>query len=203
MKLIGKTSILTFAFVFLVFQAIALSGSWELAKEKNGVKVFTRTSASSSLKDSKAMVNLPANSDKVIELLNNFDNYPKWMHKCTKGKLLKRISETECYVYTVIDSPWPVSDRDLITHVVATEKNDGTIILEMKGIGDFIPKKDGMVRITDFDGFWKIAPADNNTVDLIYQFHTDPAGSIPDWMANMTSVDIPYFTLENMKKRLK
>ena len=73
----------------------------------------------------------------------------------------------------------------------------------MKGAADYIPKKDGMVRITEFSGFWKITPASNGTVDLVYQFHTDPGGSIPDWMANMTSIDIPYFTLEKMKEQVK
>ena len=203
MKSFSKISVLTLVLAFFAFQAIALSGSWELAKEKNGIKVYTRTSASSSLKDSKATVSLEANSDRVIELLNDFDNYPKWMYKCTAGKMLKKVSDTEFYVYTVIDSPWPVADRDLISHVTATEKSDGTIILDMKGAADYVPKKDGMVRITEFSGFWKITPASNGTVDLVYQFHTDPGGSIPDWMANMTSIDIPYFTLEKMKEQVK
>ncbi|MGB1205918.1 MAG: START domain-containing protein [Chitinophagales bacterium] len=203
MKSIKKTSILTFAFAFLALQAIALSEAWELAKEKNAIKVYTRTSSSSTLKDSKAMVSLPVNPSKVIEFLNDFDNYPTWMHKCSKAKLLKKASDMEYYVYMVIDSPWPVSDRDLISHVTATEKSDGTIILDMKSAPDFIPKKDGIVRITDFEGFWKIMPTKQHNVDLIYQFHTDPAGNIPNWMANSTAVDIPFFTLENMKKQVR
>ncbi len=182
--------------------AVAL-GDWNLEKDKEGVKVYTRKSATSSLKDSKATVTIKTNVDAVLDLLRDFDNYPKWMYKCSEGRLLKGVSDREFYVYSVIDSPWPVSDRDLATHVTATQEADGTTILKMDGVASYTDKVKDRVRVPEFDGFWKVAPNGDGTVTVTYQFHSDPGGSIPDWMANSTSVDIPYHTLLNMKNKLE
>jgi hypothetical protein len=40
-------------------------------------------------------------------------------------------------------------------------------------------------------------------VDVTYQMHASPGGSIPNWLANQTVVDTPYGTLKALKKHLQ
>jgi len=195
--------------VMLLVAATALAGfaaapdTWSLAKEKGGIKVYTRQSAISSVKDSKGVMQIKASVDDVLGLLRNFDGYTKWMYKCSESKLLKRVSEAEYYVYTVTDAPWPVTDRDLISKVNAEKKPDGTITLKLTGVKDFIPEKPGKVRVPRFSGLWQATPKPNGMVEVLYQLESDPGGSLPDWVANATATDIPFFTLAEMKKLLE
>jgi hypothetical protein len=195
--------LMLFAFVLLGISATTNSGSWQLAKEKDAIKVFTRTSTLGNLKDSKGVMQIKASVDDVIQLLSKFDNYTKWMYKCSESKLLKRVSETEYYVYTVTDAPWPVSDRDLISKVNAEKKADGTVSLKLTGVKDYIPVKPDKVRVPRFSGLWQASPKSNGMVEVTYQLESDPGGSLPDWVANATATDIPYFTLYEMKKLLE
>ncbi len=202
-KNISIAVLMLFAFALLGVSASTNSGSWQLAKEKDAIKVFTRPSALGSLKDSKGVMQIKASVDDVIQLLSKFDNYTKWMYKCSESKLLKRVSETEYYVYTVTDAPWPVSDRDLISKVNAEKKADGTVSLKLTGVKDYIPEKSGKVRVPRFNGLWQASPKSNGMVEVTYQLESDPGGSLPDWVANATATDIPYFTLFEMKKLLE
>lgn len=200
----NKIIALLLAFVFMLFGfTTGGSGTWQLAKEKGDIKVFTRTSAMGSLKDSKGVVQIKASVDDVLNLLRNFDGYTKWMYKCAESKLLKRVSETEYYVYTVTDAPWPVSDRDLIAKVNAEKKADGTVALTLSGVKDYIAEKPGKVRVPRFNGLWQVSPKANGVVEVIYQLESDPGGSLPDWVANATATDIPFYTLSEMKKLLE
>ncbi len=40
---------------------------------------------------------------------------------------------------------------------------------------------------------------ENNNVTVIYQFHGDPGGDVPAWLANSFVVSHPYKTLQNLK----
>ncbi|QQS30140.1 MAG: START domain-containing protein [Sphingobacteriales bacterium] len=194
---------LSLLIVFLLLGIGATNkSSWQLAKEKDAIKVFTRPSSLGNLKDSKGVVQVKASVDDVVELLRKFDGYTKWMYKCSESKLLKQVSETEYYVYTVTDAPWPVSDRDLISKVIAEKKADGTVSFKLTGVKDFIPEKSDKVRVPRFSGLWQASPKPNGMVEIIYQLESDPGGSLPDWLANSTATDIPYYTLLEMKKLL-
>lgn len=190
-------------FSFVLCLPASFAQSWSLSKDKKGVKVYTRPSSTSNLKDAKAVVTINATVQDAIDLLNNFSGYPSWMHECSEGKLLKRVSETEYYVYNVTNAPFPVSDRDLIVHTTATQAADGTVTLNMVGDADYIAEKRGIVRIPNFKGYWKIAPKGEKQIEVTYEFASDPGGSIPAWLANQTSTDLPLNTLINMKNKLE
>lgn len=177
--------------------------SWEVAKEKSAVKVYTKDNPGSSVKASKASVIINATVDDALNLLRDFENYPSWMYECSEGKLLKEISEEEYYVYTITDAPWPVTDRDLIVHVKASEAADGTVTLNMEGAADFIEETKGLVRVPEFKGAWILKPLKEGQIEVTYKMANHPGGSIPDWVANMTATDIPLFTLIEMKKSLE
>lgn len=177
---------------------------WTLVKDKNNIQVFTRPQAKNpSLKSAKGTVTINTTQEKILEFMQDYDNYPNWMHQCGEGKLLKQLSQTEKYVYTTIDAPWPVSDRDLITHVLVTKDENETITLKMTGVADYIPEKSSHVRIPSFSGMWQFQPVGSQQVNVIYQYSSDPGGSLSDWAANASVVDIPYNTLYNMRKQLE
>ena len=46
----------------------------------------------------------------------------EWVPDCSESREIERLDVRTTWVYSVTDSPWPVSDRDTVVEVVA-EKN--------------------------------------------------------------------------------
>jgi hypothetical protein len=51
-----------------------------------------------------------------------------------------------------------------------------------------------------FKATWIFKPLSKNTVSVEYQLLVDPAGDVPAWFVNLTMVDGPLKTIQNMKK---
>jgi len=188
--------------LFAAFIAPDMAAQWTLKKDKNGVKIYTRVVEGSSLKEFKGMVDIRTTAEAAKGLILDLDSYPEWNHNCLESRLLHKNSENDFYGVTLTGAPWPVQDREAIVRTEVMEK-DGSIILKMTAAPNYIPQKDGVVRIPKMDGFWKISPRSNGMVEVIQQVHASPGGRIPDWLANSAVVDTPYNTLLNMKRRLE
>lgn len=193
----------TLCLVVFSLGVYATGSGWQLAKEKSGVKVYTHDNYSNGMKGAKGVVQIRATVDQALDLLRNFSSYPQWMYQCSEAKLLKQISDTEFQVYSVVDAPFPVSDRDLVSTVSASQDASGAITLRLGCLPKGHPEKSGKVRIPRFEGAWILTPKTNGTIEVVYQYASDPGGSIPTWVANASLTDIPLYTLIKMKEKLE
>ncbi|MGH8352275.1 MAG: START domain-containing protein, partial [Pseudomonas sp.] len=51
------------------------------------------------------------------------------------------------------------------------------------------------------EGLWKLVPMGGGEVEVTYQVHSEPGGSVPSWLANSFVVDAPYNTLAALRAR--
>ena len=179
------------------------NNGWQLAKKKQGVQVFLKSMPGTKLKASKGIVRIKSSVDEALALLQDFDNLKNWLFSCSESKLIKQVSETEHYVYTVIDAPWPVSDRDLPAKSIASRTPEGGILIKLEAAPDSYPKRKGMVRVKKMQGHWKITPVGSDEIEVEYYLFNDPGGNIPDWAVNTSATDIPLRTLVTMKEKLE
>ncbi|MGB1205917.1 MAG: START domain-containing protein [Chitinophagales bacterium] len=201
LKFYAKSSLLLL-FISFLFCENATAQAWDLAQDKNGVKVSTRKIDGYKLKEFKGETIIKTTSHKVLALLKNIEGYVDWMPDCKESKVLKKISDTEFYQYTVTDAPWPVTDRDNVAHMKINEKENGTIHIVLKGTPDYIAKNSAYVRVPQLQASWKIIPQNNGNTKVVYQGLASAGGSIPDWLANSFVVDTPYETLVKMNKKI-
>jgi hypothetical protein len=59
------------------------------------------------------------------------------------------------------------------------------------------------VRIQYSTGYWRVEPVGEGKNKIIYENHSDPAGSLPAWLTNSSVVNIPFKTLEKMRVIVK
>jgi len=198
---------------FSLFLAIGwlVAGSWAeapadfaLDKDKNGIKVYTRKIEGSSLKEFKGVTSIKTSLTSLVALMDDTDALTKWLHNCSAAKLVQSMNYYERITYTVINAPWPVSDRDTVSYSkIVQDPKSKVITIYLKGMADKYPKQSGKVRVPAMKDFWQFIPSKSGYVTVIYQLHSDPGGSIPDAIANSTATDIPYHTLLNMHKIIK
>jgi len=202
-----KNIFLTFSLaLFMLLSAFSNSktqdGNWHLSKKRNDIKVYTRTVEGFVLKEFKGETNIKASTDKVLEIIKNLDAYTAWMPGCTESKLLKKISDNEYFHYAVREAPWPLFDRDAITHIKIEPQKNGEVLIKVVAKPDFIAKKATMVRVPIVKASWQLLPKNDGSTDIIYIGIGSAGGNIPDWLANTAVVTVPYGTLYNLKKAL-
>jgi hypothetical protein len=174
---------------------------WKLEKTGNDIKVYTRQSEGSSIKEFKAVTTVTANMKSLESLIENVSDYPNWQTNIATAKILKQVNKTEQYIYYTTDLPWPMTDRDVVIFSEKTVEVDGTVRYNILSKPDYITGTDDFLRIKNAKGIWQLTPQ-GNKIEIIYQFYGDPAGSIPSSIINMFIVDGPYSTLLNMKKKV-
>jgi hypothetical protein len=187
---------------FLVF--LSSDNDWELKKEKSGVFVYTRSVAGSSFDEFKGVTTINNTSlEKVLTVILDVKNYSSLFPDCKNPKVLKQDGKFYDIHIVEVETPWPVKPRDAIYEQKATLSNDKrNAHISLLPLPDYIPDQKEFIRIQKGTGFWDLEEIASGSVKVTYQFHGDPGGEIPSWLANTFVVTQPYQTLINLKNRL-
>lgn len=196
MKWIQVLSIVLFSLAFSY-----PTGDWELKKDKNGIQIYTRSKVGSNFKEFKAVTTITASVASLVAIMQDTSSYPVLFPLTSHRELLEEEGETFNVQYIQTDVPFPVSDRDgIYSFDYGYDSNTGAVRIYIKSLPDYLPRKKKWVRITTGDGYWKFTPKENGTVEIIYQFHVEPGGSIPAWLANAQVVESPWKAMTGLVK---
>jgi len=174
---------------------------WKLRKEDSGVKIFTRNIAGSPFEEFRGVVTITNTSlTRVLDVIMDVKNYPKNFPNCGSAKVLVQKSKYDDIHYITIDAPWPVTDRDAIYEAATSFSDDGKRAqVKLTPRGDYTEENKNYIRVHNGTGFWELEEIAPNTILVVYQFHADPAGQIPAWVANSVIVMNPLKTLESLR----
>ncbi len=139
----------------------------------------------------------------IVAVIFDTKNYPKWVYGCSGTSTLKTLNDQEIYNYQVTDLPWPLSDRDVVSHFKVFQDPSTLIVTFSKtGMSDYIPDKEGMVRVQHFQSITVLTPLPGDSVQIELEMHLDASGNIPDWVVNDNMVAAPYNSTMSMLKRI-
>jgi hypothetical protein len=192
-----RVHILSFMlFVFTWLSSSAQDG-WELTKETNGIKEYSRFNNQSKLKELKVELTIKAKLTEIASLLLDVDNYSKWSRNLKTSYVLKQVSDDELYFYAEVNVPWPGTNRDLAVHLKISQ-DSGTKVMTIKEVAvpHFIPNKKDIVRIPYSEETWNIVPIDKSNIQITYSIQVDPGGAAPLWLVNLFATKAP---LESFK----
>jgi hypothetical protein len=176
------------------------SNNWKLVKTENDIKIYTRDSESSKIKEFKAVTIVTAKMDYIDKLIENISDYPKWQANIASANVLKQITKTTRYIYYTTCVPWPLTNRDVVLFSEKKIDADGTITYTLTGKPDYIKEKKNFIRIRNIKSICRIKPLENDKIEITFESFGDPEGSIPDSVINLFMADSPYRTLVNLRK---
>jgi len=195
--------------IFSLFQfsfATAQEMQWELALEKNGIKVFTRDVENSQLKAFKGQMTLQGVDISTVEnYLKNFANLPQWLDRCNEAKVLKQHNPENAVVYVSLGMPWPVKDRDVIGLSQMEINQEGTrLTSHIKDIhtNEYHYTVNGRIRAEKLDSKMIFTVEKNGELLVVIEGHAEPGGKIPSWLANLLVTESPFKSLKNIRKEL-
>lgn len=178
---------------------------WNLVKDKQGIKVYTRKVKGIDFKAFRGVTTVETSLASLVALVTDVKAAPTWLANCTRCELLQQINARETLTCAFSKSPaWPVKHRDMVTHNVWVRDDDTSMItLRQTAKPDHIPAKKNVVRIKRLECLWQFTPKPDGIVEIVYQSVSDPGGSIPQWLVNSSVVSQPYQTLQKIRKVIK
>ncbi|HXB44704.1 MAG TPA: START domain-containing protein [Puia sp.] len=184
-----------FAILLLILVAslsVSAQDGWTLKKEKDGIKVYSREDNKSKFNELKVEMTLRARLSEIASLILDIENYSKWSRNLKISYVLKQVSDKELYFYSEVNSPWPANNRDLVVHLKISQ-DTVTKVMTIKAIGvpDFIPPKNGIVRVPFSNETWTVVPIDKSNIRITYHMEIDPGGGAPGWLVNLFAAKAP------------
>lgn len=177
---------------------------WKLKKDKNGLKVYTRDNSASPIKELKMNFSVKASMSAIVLLLQDIEAIPKWVYKCPEAYTLKEVNSNVEYYYNLVDFPWPLDDRDMIVKNVLTQDSITKVVRsESFNEPNYIPEKEGIIRIPSVHLWWTFTPKSNGMVEVEYFLNSDPGGMIPAWIINLAIDQGPSQTIKRFRKILE
>lgn len=179
----------------------ALDLPWELKRDRDGIAIYTAVVPDSKHKAVRSVMMLEGvRLSELTALVRDPDACPDWADLCKRAEVVETVSETEMYVYTLNDLPWPVTDRDAIAHVRwAQDAETGAVTMRASLVPDKLPVTDGTIRIQYGETSWTFMPQDDGRVEVASFAHIDPSGATPAWLTNRLLVDSPHTTNTAMR----
>jgi hypothetical protein len=191
-------------FLALLLPGHAAAQSWNLAKEKDGIKVYTRNEAGKSLKSYKGTALIHAPAEKIFTLIEDVNHTDWWDPNLSQIKVLDYEKNRRTRYYLVYDSPWPVANRDLCVEVTVNIDPARTVFsacaVPLTGV---VPEKEDKVRIRDYRQSWIITASGPNWSNVVLEGFVDPDGNIPDWISNLVVTEAPFGAIEGVRKRVE
>ncbi|CAM4016903.1 START domain-containing protein [Pseudoalteromonas byunsanensis] len=123
--------------------------------------------------------------DSLLNVMNDTKAAPQWLSSVSFVEVLERPNLAQAIVYTYIDSPWPVSNRDMLTHSCLSQISDHGYRLDIVSIEDGEPRSKA-IRVEPVRGYWLLSETEQG-LNIEHQIYADPNGALPNWLINKTA----------------
>ncbi|MAZ49548.1 MAG: hypothetical protein CME65_13390 [Halobacteriovoraceae bacterium] len=196
-------SVLFLGLLSLPVYSLNLESGWKKISEKDGIKVYTKSTKDSPIQYLRAKGVISAKVENICAILRSVETAVDWTPNLIERSYVKNISDTEAILYDVSNMPWPVTDREMVLHhkLSVTEDRDA-LVLDFKSVDNPKAKRDkDYVRAKIEFGQLRFKPVENGKkTEMEMIVLVDPMGSIPVWIVNLLQVSIPYDFLMALNK---
>jgi hypothetical protein len=163
--------------------------TWKLTVHDKDLEIYSRPRAGSPHKEFKAVGTIDAPSRAVGAVIDDFENYPKFMPFTTECRLVKQDGDTMIGYQRL--SPKICADRDYTLRVrkKALPVPDGVLYTSRWSPANELgpPEQKGVVRIKICEGGWRLEPQGPGKTLATYSIYAD-SGPLPSFIADRVSM---------------
>jgi hypothetical protein len=171
---------------------------WQLAKDKDGIKVYVSEVTNCDYYAFKAVMSVRTIESKIVEILKDANNYSDWFAFTASAKLISQ-TENEQIVFIETDYPWPFSNECMNYKMVFEKLQNDKLKISIVGINSTV-KCDYSLKKAN--GYILLEPEIGN-IKITYYFHSEPSQKIRPWLINSRIHEMPYQTFKGLIKKLK
>jgi Polyketide cyclase / dehydrase and lipid transport. len=175
---------------FAAEESTKASDDWKVAVREKNIAIYSHPRAGSPFKEFKAIGPIDAPTYAVCAVIDDFQNYPKFMPYTTECRLISRDGDSIVGYQRL--SPKICADRDYTLRVwkKSWPAADGLVFMSHWSPANELgpPEKKGVVRVKICEGKWLLEPDGAIKTRATYFIYTDTGGFIPSFLANRISV---------------
>jgi hypothetical protein len=176
--------------VFAAEESTDKDGDWKLSLRDKDIAIYSRPHPGSSLKEFKAVGPIDAPTHAVCAVIDDFQNYPKFMPSVTECQLIRRDGDSIVGYQRL--SPKVCADRDYTLRVwkESWRAPNGLVFMSHWSPANELgpPEKKDVVRVKLCEGKWLLEPEGITKTRATYSIYTDTGGFIPSFIANHVSL---------------
>lgn len=176
--------------------------AWELKKNEDGIRVYTRETTTSAINEFKAEAVFKTTLDYLVQVITDAENLKQWNYKTSKSRLLERTTNNTLIIYMYNDFGWLVKDRDHISELTVVPLSKTTIKITINSLPTYLPETANAIRIEEFSGFWLLEKIPAG-IRVTQQMYGNPKGHVPALLVNATLAKAPLHTFTQLKKLLE
>jgi hypothetical protein len=173
---------------------------WQLVKDQDGIRVYTRRLDNERYKEIKADFELKGSADQLIGILQNVSHQNEWSYGTKKAYLIRKKNKDTLIYYSEISLPWPLSNRDLVIELSFKRDTLNKMLhIQAKSIAGILAAKPNLVRVPFSLALWDVNILPNKLLRVQYTFSTNPGGALPAWLVNFAASIGPYNSFHKLK----
>ncbi|MDA8775168.1 START domain-containing protein [Opitutales bacterium] len=174
---------------------------WVKIKEESGVSVYNaKIDGKIAIRGVGKIKGKPA---QLVSLIENPAKWANWIENFKSGKLVAKINSNNKIFYQSFNSPFPVSDRDVVYESKIFRDKPKIIHIEMKSIEHPGAPKTIGVRINIIFTRYYIEALNDNTMLVRFESLSHPGGAIPDFLLNWVSASYPITLFKSLRRELR
>lgn len=176
--------------VFAAENSATNDSAWKLTVHDKDLEIYSRPHAGSPHKEFKAVGMIDAPSRAVSAVIDDFENYPKFMPFTTECRLIKQEGDTMIGYQRL--SPKICADRDYTLRVSKkiSPLPDGILYTSRWSPANELgpPEKKGVVRVKICEGAWRLEANGPAKTLATYSIYTDSGGLMPSFLGDRINV---------------
>jgi len=182
------------------------ASAWELSETHNKTKIYTRPYDNSNFDAFKAVAIINQPIESVFAVISDPTSCPLWVDNCLDSYNLTTDNPNtnqfnNRYGYALSHLPWPFKNRDLIVHIITSNKPDTKeITIAMFNDEQKSSKAKNVVHIMDTETLYILRPIKSDQTELVWMQHTEPAGKLPAWLVNSMIISLPLKSIDALEK---
>ncbi len=178
-------------------------GAWQAVATTDGVRVSARKIPGQAFPEFRGVTVMKADMFQLLAILDDAPRHCEWQASCKVMRIVKRYDEFNRVLYHRLDSPWPVSDRDVVFKGgVTVDWKRKVVWSRFRALSGMVKVQSGVVRITRMYGFFKFELIAPGQIRATYQVFSDPGGWLPAWLVAAASKKIPLHTLRGLREQV-
>ncbi|MBQ4847391.1 START domain-containing protein [Pseudoalteromonas sp. MMG005] len=175
--------------------------SWYKWYEKGELSIYHKPAEKGLIhvKASALYVNTSVRS--FINLLHDTENVPNWLSASQQVSLVASPTPSERIVHTYFSAPWPISDRDMLTHSCFTQVSTTHYQLQVKDT-QLWQVHSKAIRVAPVKATWQLYQQGSD-LRIEYMAYANPNGALPKWLVNKQTLKSIRYTLIAIRSQLK
>lgn len=193
----------TTALLALLLAMPALAADpWKLVSDRDGIQIYMAHSDESRIKTFRGVTTFELEDyHSTIALLDDEEYLPRWLYLIRDIHEVGRRSPVDRDYYVLTKLPWPVADRDAgLQFNVKQDPQTHEVQITFRAKDGIVKDNGEFVRIPEMFGYFNTLPVGGKKVQVTFEVRLDPGGYIPAFLANFILKDIPFVSLQRVRR---